>query len=355
LLSVDLWNRQRAGKRIVSQASSTVLNTATSASEASQEQAAQWHVLIQSGEMGANDRQCFEDWIANENNAAIYQRMGAIWAKFDAVDTMEAKSTLKKTLIEKRNQKRPTSTALVSTVLVMLMLVFGWKFLPMNHFSTDYLLADYRTTTGEQHKMMLSDQTQLYINTASAINIEYTETQRTIYLIRGEIQLDVAKDNRRPLIVVSKHGTARALGTQFSVRDLSDSTEVMVTESVVEACSKPIEQSELENHLCQTLTAGQQVIIRSNQVTLPQASDPDFFHDWTRQQLIVDNQPLLDVLDELARYRHGYLHIDRTALAELRISGVFPLNDTDQSLQVIRHSLPIKVRSYSPLLTVIGL
>src|SRR2546427_8064244 len=50
---------------------------------------------------------------------------------------------------------------------------------------------------------------------------------------------------------------------------------------------------------------------------------------WSRGQLWVDNQRLDDFLAELNRYRPGWLHAD-PAVAGLRFSGVFPLDEGDR-------------------------
>jgi len=186
----------------------------------------------------------------------------------------------------------------------------------------------------------------LHLNTFSAVNIDYNDQQRRIHLLQGEIQLDVAKDTNRPLIVISKQGTARALGTQFSVREKEGVTDVTVTESTVEVCAHAA--------ACQALKAGEKTWVNDNQVGPTQKNNDGLFLDWSSHQLIVDDQPLLDVLDQLSRYHLGYIHIDRKALSQYRVSGAFTLNDIPQCWQILAMSLPIKITRYTPLFTKIS-
>ena len=53
--------------------------------------------------------------------------------------------------------------------------------------------------------------------------------------------------------------------------------------------------------------------------------------------------PLGQFLDELARHRPGVLRCDPT-VAELPLTGVFPLADTDRVLAALQQSLPVDVQ-----------
>ena len=331
----------------------TIGSTAV-ASSTVPEQAAQWHVLLHSEEATDTDRSAFADWLLNNENAEAYRQMEAIWAQFDALESPPATTALKQSLRETRKQRGVhRATGLGVVVLSVLVALMMWQYSPLAHLSVGYLLADYTTGVGEQQRVILDDGSQLILNTASAVNVDYSEHQRTLYLVQGEIQLDVAHDARRPLVVVGKQGSARALGTQFSVRNHEQVTEVVVTESRVEVCVKEAVPMDIAAATCRTLHAGERTEIDSTSVKAPQAQNAAFASDWVQQQLIVDNQPLLDVLDELARYHSGYLYLDRAALVNYRISGVFPLDNTVRSLQVIATSLPVSVKQHTGLLTIV--
>ena len=58
---------------------------------------------------------------------------------------------------------------------------------------------------------------------------------------------------------------------------------------------------------------------------------------------MVQNMPLADFIAELSRYRTGMLRIS-PELADLSVTGVFTLSNTDLILQQLRASLPIKVQ-----------
>jgi len=75
---------------------------------------------------------------------------------------------------------------------------------------------------------------------------------------------------------------------------------------------------------------------------------------WATGQLVVWDRPLGEVVAELARYRRGWLVCD-PAVAQLRISGVLPIDDTDQALDALQDSFPVQIeRQWAGLRTRIG-
>ena len=63
--------------------------------------------------------------------------------------------------------------------------------------------------------------------------------------------------------------------------------------------------------------------------------------------LVVDNVPLSELIDELGRYRSGYLGV-APEVANLRITGSFPLNDTNLALTSLLPTLPVQIEQHSP-------
>lgn len=62
--------------------------------------------------------------------------------------------------------------------------------------------------------------------------------------------------------------------------------------------------------------------------------------------LVVENQRLGDLLEQLGEYRPGYLGID-PGIADLRISGSFPLHDSNLALAALPPSLPVSIERHT--------
>ena len=59
--------------------------------------------------------------------------------------------------------------------------------------------------------------------------------------------------------------------------------------------------------------------------------------------LVASGMRLDRFLAELGRHRPGLLHCD-PAIAGLRVSGTYPLADTDRVLDMLRTTLPVEIR-----------
>jgi transmembrane sensor len=69
----------------------------------------------------------------------------------------------------------------------------------------------------------------------------------------------------------------------------------------------------------------------------------DYVDAWSKGFFYARNMRLQDFLNELSRYRFGILRCD-PAVADLRISGTFQINNTDQILSALPYTLPVSVR-----------
>jgi Fe2+-dicitrate sensor, membrane component len=64
---------------------------------------------------------------------------------------------------------------------------------------------------------------------------------------------------------------------------------------------------------------------------------------WTRGLLSVSDRPLGEVIAQLARYRQGILRCD-PQVAQLRVSGTYPLLQSDVALNALQQTLPISLQ-----------
>lgn len=175
----------------------------------------------------------------------------------------------------------------------------------------------------------------LNLNAQSRVVAHFDATQRLLDLQRGELLVDVAKDPSRPFVVQTRHGRIRALGTQFLVEQGDDFTQLVMLHSQVEVVTREGTRQK----------AGQS--LRFNlQGIFAQASLKGDEASWAQGRLEVHDRSLGEVIDSLRSYRRGIVRLS-PQVAGLRLSGIYPLDDTDQTLQLLQHSLPIRVTYHS--------
>lgn len=205
------------------------------------------------------------------------------------------------------------------------------------------MTADHHSATGEIKRLKLQDGTQIWLNTASAIDVRYSSQRRQIALLSGDVLIETAHDSR-PFFVSSAQGQMQALGTRFGIEQHNETTRLTVYEGVVEITA-------LNGQTPRRVNAGQQLNFdtQGRGSLLPsQQTDAG----WSKGLLQADNMPLGEVIAQLARYRHGYLAC-QPDVAALRVIGTFPLTDTDKALAMLTQTFPVRInRRFSWWVTV---
>ncbi|ROR13358.1 ferric citrate uptake sigma factor regulator FecR [Erwinia sp. JUb26] len=293
--------------------------------------AAGWYATFCAGDTTAQQHARWQQWLQqHEDHRWAWQRVESLQNQLQTLPGHLGYQTL--------NQAHLTRRRVLKSLLVLLGVGSGWQ-LWQSPLGLS-LRADYSTGTGEMRSVRLSDGSQMTLNTASAVQVEFTGSQRTVHLQRGEIAITTAADaQQRPFRVATADGVLRALGTEFSVRLWPHATELSVQQHAVEVTLADESQQKQVVQQGQTLRFGRSAFGE----LLPLAADSS---SWTRGLLSVSNRPLGEVIAEVARYRHGMLICDDSA-ADLRVSGTFPLQDTDRLLAVLAQTLPIKIQTAS--------
>ncbi|WP_237884676.1 FecR domain-containing protein [Pseudomonas sp. PGPR40] len=291
-----------------------------------------WQLSLDSG--NAVEREEFAKWhAAHEEHARAWRQLGMLDQRF-SVASGPARTALLQSRESLRRRVRKLGSGLASIVAVIGLALFaGDRYLPI-----DYWLADQRTATGEQRTLRLTDGTLINLNTHSAVDVRFDEKQRLIVLQEGEILVETGHGDARPFIVETREGSMRALGTRFLVKREEEGTRLSVLKSAVAAHP----ESSLEE---QILREGQQVLMRSNGLGSIIALNPGA-DAWTHGMLVVDNARLEDLVRELGRYRRGHLGVT-PEVADLRITGSFPLNDTDKALSALLPTLPVQIEQHT--------
>ncbi|OBY91518.1 peptide ABC transporter substrate-binding protein [Pseudomonas sp. AU11447] len=196
-------------------------------------------------------------------------------------------------------------------------------------------MADFSTTVGERQRFTLADGSVLQLNTDSAVNVCFDTNQRLLLLERGEILLSTAKDASRPLRVSNRDGLFEALGTRFVLRQDERTTRLSVEEGSVAIAPR------VRGQTTAIAEPGQTFEINGDSALLAERSNMDSAA-WADGLIVTRDMRLADFLAEIGRYRHGHLHCD-ASVADLRLSGVFRLDDTNQLLALLPQTLPVRV------------
>jgi transmembrane sensor len=288
-------------------------------------EAARWYARLANAAPGGADQQAWQRWLAADPiNQRAWQRIESVNLQMARVPGRLAAATL----ASAGQSRRQVLRSVVVLASLGGLATLGWRSDARQRYT-----AGYRTAVGERRHFTLADGSQMQLGTDSAVDVLFDADQRLILLRAGEVMVNTASDSLgRPFRVRSADATVRALGTCFSVSSWGNGTEVAVLEKAVEV-SVPGQAAVLR------LEAGQHTRILSGTIEPAQVSDASV-GAWAQGSLIAIDRPLGELLEELGRYRHGWLRCD-PRISGLRISGAFPVDDTDLALRALERSFPV--------------
>lgn len=212
-----------------------------------------------------------------------------------------------------------------------------------------------QTAHGEQRILVLKDGSVVHLNSDTRIRVRLGERERRIQLDRGQALFDVAHDTARPFRVSAGNTEVTAVGTTFDVRRLVAGTQVTVVEGRVDvtreidARSGSADASTASRRL--RLDAGERVEVRvadsSGAALRPATVDARQATAWTRRQIVVQDRPLEEVVQEFNRYTGTPIEIEGDALAKVRVGGVFDAYDTESFLLFVERATGARIRHES--------
>lgn len=292
------------------------------------EQAAAWHSQLGDEEWNESDRRDLDAWLkADPAHRTAFERMTSMGDRIAPADAATHAA------LREMHRAKPPRRAMLGLLLAAGLAGCGW--LLANTPAIRASMAAERTAHGQQKSATPAFQDRITLDSNSALDVD--DSQRTVRLWRGAVMANVHHSSPLPFVVRTQHGTAQALGTQFSVRVENDTTVVAVVASHVRACAA------LARPSCVTLGAGQAARLDAGGAHLLPAMDAQAEEGWAEGLLVADDLPLTRVLDQLNRYRAAPIRYDAADLKGLSLSGTFPLTDSEQALAAIGAALPVTV------------
>ncbi|BFM17015.1 pyoverdine signaling pathway anti-sigma factor FpvR [Maricurvus nonylphenolicus] len=219
---------------------------------------------------------------------------------------------------------------------------------------------NFVTAVGERANFVLEDGTSVTLNTNSRVNVEYTRSRRVVKLLRGEINVDVAKEPQRPFLVYAGKGMVWAVGTAFNVRSEAERVEVTVTEGTVkvyaDVSSKDSEprlsvDAEVqfnnlhESNVREAILDAGYVAQYSNVIESHTFVEPEDLNRklaWREGNLIFKGETLEEALKEFSRYTDQKFVIVDASISQIRIGGYFKTDDIDALLGGLHDNFNIK-------------
>lgn len=287
-----------------------------------------WAVVLNSGNVDHRQRSEFERWLQAPQNRMAWQRIEIIDKQFAAARSAgtHGLQALDRASVRRRRGKLKT---LAGSVLLLPLTVFlllpSWQ-------------AQHMTARNELKTLTLAGGTRVFLDADTSLDVARANGAAVLQLHRGRIMVDssAAQAADKPQVAAG-HGHFTPVGTRFVVSTSADQTDLAVLQGRVRArpdsdglTGKPIEAR-----------AGERlrVTARGIESVTDDGLQPG---SWTDGVIEADNARLDDVLAALGRYHRGWLRCD-AAIASLRVTGVFHVDDIDGALHALQQSLPVQI------------
>jgi transmembrane sensor len=190
----------------------------------------------------------------------------------------------------------------------------------------------YETAHSQQAAWRLPDGSTLHLNTGGSATVRYSTTERVIDLNRGQALFEVARGDRRRFRVSAGEAQVLAVGTEFDVYRRRDVTLVTVVEGTITVSvgEPPPPNGVVPPGPLLRVSAGRQAGVEAGKLwPEPIAVDAKAAVAWLQHQIVAEDRPLGEIVEEFNRYARVSIEIDDPALRALRVSGRFDVYDTE--------------------------
>ncbi|KMN05697.1 FecR domain-containing protein [Pseudomonas helleri] len=293
--------------------------------------ATRWIVLLRSGHASEADWQAYRQWRAQDPRheqlcAQLETRLGVFKVP---INQGVSGKVLQQALTTPGTSRRK----LLQGALACTGVALGASLLVSQRTALGELTADVSTGTAERRTVSLPDGSELFLNAKSAVDLDFSGPHRIVRLLDGELRVKVAVNPATPFQLVTPQALIHVLGSDLTVRERGGQGLVVALKGALQIARQGLENLQLQSG--HEVSYDRYGFSPVRVMSLGAAA-------WVDGLLEVRDVPLAQIIEALRPYRGGVLRID-PAVAELRVSGMFRLDKTEQVLDTLARTLPIQV------------
>lgn len=318
-------------------------------------EARDWLGRIQAGESSDQTRAEFEAWLnTSPAHRSAFKRANAVWSLIGQSDRVESwANELERPSVAATEPPRSKSQPLLTTRRIAIGAAFAagvaltlsvFRIYPSHPEPQRFVSAIAETKT-----VPLADGTVLTLAGSSEVKVTFTDELRQVELVKGSAFFDVERNVDWPMTVTAADTQVHVVGTAFGVRYGSRDIRVAVTEGKVMVTGRG---SSASNGVA--LIPGEQVTadLRGEVVS---RGDVDIEAElaWIKGRFVYDGARLIDVVDDINRYRVKKIELAGKRVEDIKITTSFGAEQIDQFLAGLPLAYPVLV-SESADKTVVG-
>ncbi|UTW58286.1 FecR family protein [Kordiimonas sp. SCSIO 12603] len=333
------------------------------------EEAADYYLTLQDGTMSNTELRAWQNWFLNSREHRVaFRRLETLWGKLDQLDISDleahgpteciettserpanfAGGSVLSLVTENNTEQPPQNTwhskyAAIAACFVSLFMAGYLLYSPSTDLPSPPAIQAYATVTEDQQLVKLSDSSIVELGPDSKIEVQYSNSSRTVRLLEGQAIFTVAKNPHRPFIVEAGDGTVTAIGTVFNVIKAPEGVVVKVLEGTVAVRSEE-ENTETTSSPVALVTAGNETSYSKTE-GLAEVRTVDVHEglEWRVGVLRMLEKPLDEVIEELNRYVEKEIRIGDKEIGDYSFTGTVYPDQVDNWLEGLQQGYPLKV------------
>lgn len=282
-----------------------------------------------------------DSWLAESvAHRVAYLRLAHVWKRGDRLNVL--RSPVPQAAQRPAVARLPhfSMHRIAAGMVLTLALGAGW-FGMRGSSDDDSTGVQYSTAVGARESVALADGSHLLLNTDTRLRTAVGETERTVWLERGEAFFEVAHDSSRPFVVLAGDRRITVLGTRFSVRRRGNEVDVVVEEGRVQVAPK-LAQAKVTPTV---VTRNQKIVSEGGNVLVVSkaAAQIDNELSWRQGKLVFDQMTLAEAAAEFNRYNVKKVVIADPSVATMRIGGSFDTGNVVGFVKLLQQGFALVV------------
>ena len=275
--------------------------------DALQREAIGWVTRLTSGEATVEDAQQLQAWRGRSRaHEEAFRLASQTWRHAG----LSATANVRRPALTRRFVLAGAGTALAA----------GWVGVSLGLLpGLDQIMSDYATGVGEQARFALPDGSMIYLDGATALDVDLTQDARTAKLVNGAAAFDIAA-GALPFRVTAGPCVISANDADFTLTAGSGPIRIECIRGSLA----------ISGGVTARLDAGERIMLAPGHPAEAEPMSPTMAGAWRRGLLVFENRPLSEVVDDINRHRRGRVVLARPGLGARRVDGVFHLQRQDE-------------------------
>ncbi|WP_447774022.1 FecR family protein [Variovorax boronicumulans] len=316
-------------------------DTSDASPDALQQEARVWVRLLTSGEVKPWDAQGFQRWLrispahkdAFNEARRVWQAMkpaaGAVLHHNPDIASVHARALHRAPVPRRAFMGAAVGAAAVAAIAVVRPPLGLWP-------SAAELGADYRTATGEQQRIAQAGSAKVTLNTRTSARRQLVDGQMVgLELIHGQAAVELGGSGQR-FSLLAGVGRSEAEAGRFDVKYLNGRVCVTCLDGAVHVTHPAGARA---------LQARQQTVYDASAISGIASAEPLDVEAWRKGELVFRQTRLVDVIEEINRYRSGRVMLANEAVRDRPVSGRFQIASLDTALWQLQHTYKLDARS----------